>query len=303
MSDIINLGLLKNNVFIWNANDWLTLRRDHRIIGELVGCLPKHPRQEVLSGLPLLLLPEEVSLLLEKGIARVVKYPYLQQPPSKSLKETFEKYRNTLFIEQEKCLRKEKEKQVTTMMDKIVEGKRRKMLGLETSKKKMRKPLDKEAEEALKNIEVNTTDLFNEQMSKLPKLEKSDALVQTHTAYPWSRKDDFEIINWKYPNTQQEQFRYKTFRNLWERGYYITSGEKFGGDFLAYPGDPIMFHSQFIVQCKNKKEEIPITELIGCCRVGSHVRKTLVFATLSEDNESVTYHSFQWAENNMLEAG
>lgn len=77
-----------------------------------MGCLPKYPRQEVLSGLPLLLLPEEVSLLLEKKIARVVQYSQLQFPPSESLKETFDKYREILFVEQEKCLKKEKEKQV-----------------------------------------------------------------------------------------------------------------------------------------------------------------------------------------------
>lgn len=181
MSDMINLTFSKNNAFIWNADDWLRLRKDHRITGELVGCLPKYPRQEVLSGLPLLLLPEEVSLLLEKKIARVVKYSHLQYPPSESLKETFDKYREILFMEQEKCLKKEKEKQIVAMMDKIVEGKRRKMLGIETNKKKMRKPLDKDLQEALNNVEVNTKDLFDEQMSKLPKLEKSEALVQTHT--------------------------------------------------------------------------------------------------------------------------
>lgn len=301
MSTVIDLGLSKNNVFVWNANDWFALRKDHRIIGELVGCLSKHPRQEVLSGLPLLLLPEEVSLLLEKGVARVVKYSHLQYPPEESLKEAFDKYRNALFVEQEKCLRKEKEKQIVMMMDKIVEGKRRKILGIETCKKKMKKSLDEETQEALRNVQVNTKDLFDEQMSRLPKLEKSEALVQTHMAYPWLKKENIEIMQWKYPNTWQEQLRYKTFKDLWERGYWVTSGEKFGGDFLAYPGDPIMFHSQYIIRCKSRKEGLSITELIGCCRIGSHVRKTLVFATLSEDNENVKYHSFQWAESNMLE--
>ncbi|KAL2714349.1 centromere-associated protein E-like isoform X6 [Vespula squamosa] len=298
---MINLTFSKNNVFIWNADDWLTLRKDHRIIGELVGCLPKYPRQEVLSGLPLLLLPEEVSLLLEKKIARVVKYSHLQYPPSKSLKGTFDKYREILFMEQERCLKKEKEKQVVAMMDKIVEGKRRKILGIETNKKKMRKPLDKDLQEALRNIEVNTKDLFDEQMSKLPKLEKNEALVQTHTAYPWCKWNNFEVVQWKYPNTLQEKLRYDTFKDLWERGYYITNGEKFGGDFLVYPGDPIMFHSQFIIQCKNRNEEIPITELIGQCRIASHVRKTQILATFSEDGKSVKYQSFQWAENGGLE--
>ena len=67
------------------------------------------------------------------------------------------------------------------MMDKIVEGKRRKIIGLETAKKKMRKPLDKESQERLKNVEVDRKNLFEEEMSKLPKLNRNDALVQTHT--------------------------------------------------------------------------------------------------------------------------
>ena len=67
------------------------------------------------------------------------------------------------------------------MMEKIIEGKRRKMLGLTTSKKKMRKPLDKETEEKMKNVEIDREILFHEEMSKLPKLDRNDALVQTHT--------------------------------------------------------------------------------------------------------------------------
>lgn len=29
----------------------------------------------------------------------------------------------------------------------------------------------------------------------------------------------------------------KTFKDLWEKGYYLTAGQKFGGDFLAYIGN------------------------------------------------------------------
>lgn len=54
--------------------------------------------------------------------------------------------------------------------------------------------------------------------------------------YPWWNWSDFEVVQWKYPNTLQEKLRYETFKDLWEQGYYITNGEKFGGDFLVYPG-------------------------------------------------------------------
>lgn len=298
---MIDLISSRNNVFIWSAEDWLKLRRDYRIIGELIGCLPKKPRQDILSGLPLLLQPEEVTLLLEKSFARLVQYPCLQKPPSDSLKEIFKRYRNQLYIEQEECLRKERKKQVIGMMDKIIEGKKRKILGIETRKKKAKKPLDPKVQEALDNIEINRQELLEEEMAKLPKLDKNEALIQTHTVYPWSHKDDIEMIEWKYPSSDEEKLRYETYKDLWEKGYYVTNGEKFGGDFLVYPGDPIMFHSQFIIQCKDRNEEIPITELAGQCRIACHVRKTRVYAFFSENESSIMYQSFQWAESNILE--
>ena len=36
-------------------------------MGALVGCLPRLPCQNIHLGLPLQLMPEEVTLLIEKG--------------------------------------------------------------------------------------------------------------------------------------------------------------------------------------------------------------------------------------------
>ena len=43
-------------------------------------------------------------------------------------------------------------------------------------------------------------------------------------------------VDWDFPSSEMEKLRYKVFRELWEQGYYLTSGSKFGGDFLVYPG-------------------------------------------------------------------
>lgn len=299
---MIDLILSRNSVFVWSAEDWLKLRRDYRIIGELIGCLPKRPRQDVLTGLPMLLQMEEVTLLLEKNVARLVQYPCLKEPPSDSLRQAFEEYRNGLYTEQEKCLRIEREKQVIGMMDRIIEGKRRKILGIDTRKKKAGKPLDPKVQEELNNIEINKQKLLEEEMAKLPKLEKTEALIQTHTVYPWAGENDVETVRWNHPSNDNEKLRYETYKDLWERGYYITGGDKFGGDFLAYPGDPIMFHSQFVVTCKDKDEEIPLTELTAQCRIACHVRKTQLYSFFLEDRNVVRYQSFQWAENAGVES-
>lgn len=67
------------------------------------------------------------------------------------------------------------------MMDKIIEGKKRKMLGIDTRKKKVMKSLDPKVQAAFNNIEINRQDLLKEEMAKLPKLDKTEALIQTHT--------------------------------------------------------------------------------------------------------------------------
>jgi len=45
-------------------SDVFTLREDHRVVGSLSGCLPRAPRQENFLGVPLLLSPEEIDLLV-----------------------------------------------------------------------------------------------------------------------------------------------------------------------------------------------------------------------------------------------
>ncbi len=53
--------------------DALRLRRQFRVVGSLVGCLPRAASQVQWSGLPLPLSPEEVNLLVaEEKVARLV---------------------------------------------------------------------------------------------------------------------------------------------------------------------------------------------------------------------------------------
>lgn len=88
------------------------MRKEYRIVGELLGCLPKTPRQDILLGLPLLLSPEEAKLLIEKGFARLIQYPCIKKKPSETLKKLFHEFREKLYLDQEVCLRKQREKQV-----------------------------------------------------------------------------------------------------------------------------------------------------------------------------------------------
>ena len=44
---------------------------------------------------------------------------------------------------------------------------------------------------------------------------------------------------WSYPSDLIDRAKCAVFRDLWDKGYYMGGGLKFGGDFLVYPGTPI----------------------------------------------------------------
>ncbi|MEQ2184891.1 hypothetical protein GOODEAATRI_012612, partial [Goodea atripinnis] len=88
--------------------------------------------------------------------------------------------------------------------------------------------------------------------------------------------------------------RYQVFRDLWRRGFFLTSAGKFGGDFLVYPGDPLRFHAHFIAVCLTLDESICMLDVLSVARLGSNVKKTVLLCSPAPDG-SVHYTSLQWS--------
>ena len=64
-----------------------------------------------------------------------------------------------------------------------------------------------------------------------------------HEQHTFSTLDDARAAGiWTYPSTDAERAKCEVFRDLWEKGYYMGGGSKFGGDWLVYPGT-VPFHS------------------------------------------------------------
>lgn len=82
------------------------------------------------------------------------------------------------------------------------------------------------------------------------------------------------------------------FKDLWTKGFYITSGIKFGGDYLLYRNDPMCTHSEFIISIQNDEDISPL-EIIGMGRLATNVKKTFVLA--GSIQEMMTYYSIEWA--------
>ena len=65
----------------------------------------------------------------------------------------------------------------------------------------------------------------------------NDKLEPERPTYTYETLDEARAAHvWSYPSNAEERARCEVFRDLWEKGYYMGGGSKFGGDWLVYPG-------------------------------------------------------------------
>lgn len=270
-----------NEYLVWDANDVRCLRDKFRIVGALIGCLPRAPRQNAQLGLPLQLIPEEVTLLLEEGFAEVVQEAYETRPEDIS---QYEEQKEDSYKHQIELFREERRNQLKGMLPDIIAGKIKKRNSLLQKRRHEGEHIDDSEFE--KRIELDPIKI------DIPAIKQEHMLVQIH-AVCTHRKKTCETIEWKFPSTNEEKLRYKTFKDFWECGHFLTSGNKFGGDFLVYPGDPSRFHSFFIAICKPHNEQMSALDVIICGRLGTTVKKTVVICS-EETNGELCYTSLEW---------
>jgi len=101
---------------------------------------------------------------------------------------------------------------------------------------------------------------------------------------------------WSYPSNAEERARCEVFRDLWEKGYYMGGGSKFGGDWLVYPGDPLRYHSHFVatVQTSPSAPLRPM-EVVAHGRLGTATKKAHLLCGWDHESREVTYFSIEWA--------
>lgn len=285
--DVINLFISHGQGQLWNARDVNLAWTQYRIVGVLVGGLPRHPHQTAMMGIPLILMPEEVTLLKEKGFAKLVSYPEMVTKPSEAVRDTFSEHRKRCYEEQVVTAIQQRKEEIEKVAGKILEGKRKKF----EEKGWLTDPNSKTEKFVLTKERV-----IADEMKKIKKLPEHLQVVEIFTENPLIDMLEPDEVEWSFPSSNSERLRYAVFRDLWEREYYISTGQKFGGDFLVYPGDPHLFHATFIVKCVENVESVALHDLVCWSRIGTSTKKTLVLASLNQSSE-VVYKSYQWHDN------
>ncbi|OCT73183.1 tRNA-splicing endonuclease subunit Sen34 isoform X2 [Xenopus laevis] len=306
---MILIQLLEGKAFVWKADDVQMIREQHGLVGNLVGALVRKPRQNSRLGLPLQLLPEEARLLVEVGAAVLVrslsrekelqKQEVLEPESAESSSSTnegkdeqpeaaaYEKYLGESYKEQRKLALEEKRRTLESLADRIAEGRSR----------RKRQRSDQEGDATESPLQGPIKELQNlEETFHFP---KEAMMVHLPTART-SCEDVEEVdprqvsVHWPYAGQKEHEVRFKVFKSLWQKGYFLTNGSKFGGDFLVYPGDPMRFHAHFIAICYPYKEEIALSDIVTAARLGTNVKKTVLLCSADQEGE-VTFTSLQWS--------
>jgi len=253
--------------FLYDSTAITFLRREHHILGVLVGTLPQIPQQNVFLGIPLELQPEEARLLVEKGIAYIVddlqrhKHAYSSMTASK--KTT---YRNSLRSQGEDVARASAQVKETRSLQAL-------------QKAATQRPTPAEHEPVL--LSENDSLFTPPSPSHLPR-PPSPAPSHTSTT-PWLITPSTSSLLplptppasplSTYPLPTVSPPSYALFAHLHTHSYYLSPGLRFGCQFLVYPGDPLRFHSHFLANGLGWDEEIELLDLVGGGRLGTGVKK------------------------------
>jgi hypothetical protein len=54
--------------------------------------------------------------------------------------------------------------------------------------------------------------------------------------FPWFHAKEARSDIFPFPETDDERNRAQVFYDLWKKGLFLSSGSKFGANYLAYPG-------------------------------------------------------------------
>ncbi|XP_048780508.1 tRNA-splicing endonuclease subunit Sen34-like [Ostrea edulis] len=280
----IKVYLQNDKPLVWSARDSVELREQWRIVGCLIGCLPRLPRQNNYLGLPLQLSKEEVTLLLEKGAILLLNNSSDLKQPSVQEKEEFNEYRQKSYQAQVEMFREERKKEIHQNMANIIEGKR----------DKAQKDLEERKSRGEVSEEAEVEEDFSIDVDKvpIPPIPKKFSLVQLFTESPYKPEDEVPVV-WGYPTSEKERLKFGVYRDLWNQGYFLSNGSKFGGDFLVYPGDPSRYHSHYIAICIPHEKKMSALDIVSMGRLGSNVRKTVLLCSEGPDNK-ISYISLQW---------
>lgn len=285
----------------------------------LAGTLPHLSQQNIFLGIPLVLMPEEVVLLVEEGAAVLIDDPSAHKKPTKDQLKEWNDDQQQNMKSQIASTESKNAKASTGSGRAQSEEAQRKRREREERKKAQQRALES-AEDSLHTPSPTNTP-STEQTPPAPapaEAEASSSSKGAQSSIPytivipapsssleWYRPEanSYTTIEaaraagvWDYPSNLEERARCAVFRGLWDQGYYMGVGIKFGGEYLVYPGDPLRYHSHFVASVlTSPTSTLRPMEIVAHGRLGTATKKSHLFCGWDDEKKEVSYLSVEWA--------
>lgn len=278
MAEPLRITKVGGRYLVFEVKDVASLRRNYCICAVLVGTTPQNPTQNLFSGLPLELLPEEAKLLVDKGVAHVVDEAKSHLAHLTSMNPTVKHaYLQSLRTRRQNISR------VLDEEDAIRKAEGAKMRGKQKSKRVPARadspPVVEEVDLPLSPPPEKTAANHEESLFSSPPQQRTEDPTSTPTIVATNRhltettSVDMLSDPRAYSVSVEAPRSYPLYKHLNSKGYYITPGIRFGADYSVYPGDPFRYHAHFMATSFGWDEEITLLDLISGGRLGTGVKK------------------------------
>ncbi|KAI9770630.1 MAG: tRNA-splicing endonuclease subunit [Geoglossum simile] len=274
----IPISFIGGRYLIFDINAATYLRAQHHICGVLTGSIPHLPQQNVFLGIPVELMPEEARLLVEKSVAFVVDDVAWHRKGLGELRDQDKKaFLQTLETRGWDAARAAEQRAIERSKNAL----EKQSVKLATSVEANTPPA---REEEIDNVDKNDNteeSLFTASPPAPPASTHSSTIPRRATTAP--TKPHIITPTTSYPPLPPPPQStdplppvprsYPLFAHLHAQNYFLSPGLRFGCQYLAYPGDPLRFHSHFLAVGFGWDEEFSLLDLVAGGRLGTGVKK------------------------------
>lgn len=305
--DFITISVNQDKGLVFSVDDIKKLRERYKVLGILSGTLAVAPQQSNFLSVPLQLSLEEVIyLVLFHGSASYKSssnnkneggYAVRLSDDSFILDQLADGFFNT--EEKEKYLNslcEDFRKQIQLKKQEIVETRKK----YESKMKNKNRNNNEKTVEKLDVVKYGINDkdlnlifheipntshllpnykLAAEYVSKNEKMTQKELLIKLIVANLNEKHIDNDLMLCHYLQKLELYIRFYRFALGTRMDYYISPGMKFGGKYIMYPGDPLRYHSHYIINFYSYQEDpVNLLRLVGGGRLAVGVKKVWVLS-------------------------
>lgn len=292
-SSLISIRLVVNDIndpesiicpMIFNIDDILKLRK-LGICGILSGTLPTATQQNIFLSIPLKLMVEETIWLVLNGYAEL---KLIEGPMSKHFNKILELKGDQLWEMSKKKLLQSFELQ--RQYKKEQHQLKLKQLGIDISKDKANNNNNSKTN-SLTTTNTNSNDKLIESSLFVETLNNSSILdyINDDKSKNMEPSINMTLLNYLIANFSNWN-NYLLYQSLKLQNYIMSPGGRFGGLYIAYPGDPLRYHSHLTINAALDyyNDAIDFISLTSGARLGTAVKKLWVIGGVKHDKNNNT---------------